>query len=214
MTLIDLLPAEWKAFLELEVDFFRELDEKLIGQEINPEYENIFSCFKISPNKVKVVIVGQDPYPKPDFAMGLAFSVKPNIEKLPFSLRNIKKELECDLQIQLSKSGDLRPWLEDGVLLLNRVLTTRRNESMAHANLGWQDFTDLVIQKLSTKKVVFILWGNYAQELNKYIDPKKLIKGVHPSPLSAHRGFFGSKPFSKANEILREMGLEQINWKI
>lgn len=214
MTLIDLLPAEWKAFLELENDFFKELDEKLIGQEINPEYENIFSCFKLSPNNVKVVIVGQDPYPKPDFAMGLAFSVNPNIEKLPFSLRNIKKELECDLQIQLSKSGDLRPWLEDGVLLLNRVLTTRRHESMAHANLGWQDFTDLVIQKLSTKKVVFILWGNYAQELNKYIDPKKLIKGVHPSPLSAHRGFFGSKPFSKANEMLREMGLEQINWKI
>ena len=114
MTLIDLLPAEWKAFLELKNDFFKELDEKLIGQEINPEYEDIFSCFKLSPNKVKVVIVGQDPYPKPDFAMGLAFSVKPNIEKLPFSLRNIKKELECDLQIQLSKSGDLRPWLEIG----------------------------------------------------------------------------------------------------
>ena len=214
MTLIDLLPAEWKIFLELQDDYFKELDEKLTGQEINPEYENIFSCFKLSPDKVKVVIVGQDPYPNPEFAMGLAFSVNPNIKQLPFSLRNIKKELETDLELELSQTGDLRPWVDDGVLLLNRVLTTKRHESMAHENLGWQEFTDLVIRKLAVKKVVFILWGNYAQELSRYIEPKNLIKGVHPSPLSAHRGFFGSKPFSKANEMLREMDLEQINWKI
>ena len=214
MKLIDLLPVEWKAFLELEEGYFKELDEKLTGQEINPEYEKIFSCFQLSPDNVKVVIVGQDPYPEPKFAMGLAFSVKPEIERLPASLRNIKKELESDLQIELSKTGDLQLWVEAGILLLNRVLTTKRHQSMAHANLGWQAFTDLVIKKLATKKVVFIFWGNYAQELNKYIDPKRLIKGVHPSPLSAHRGFFGSKPFSKANELLGEMGLEQINWKI
>jgi uracil-DNA glycosylase len=214
MNLIDLLPIEWREFLGISNGYFHGI-ESAIGQDsINPEIKNIFKAFQILPSDVKVVIVGQDPYPNSEDAVGLAFSVHANRNVLPASLRNIRKELDSDLNIPFESKGDLTPWVAQGVLLLNRILTTRSGESLAHKGIGWEEFTDLVISKLANRNVIFILWGNSAQSLSKFIPIEKQIVGVHPSPLSASRGFFGSKPFSEVNRKLELFGLTPINWKI
>ncbi|MEN9735299.1 MAG: hypothetical protein RL129_9 [Actinomycetota bacterium] len=214
MKLIEIFPDNWKTYLGISDDYFDSLDSKIAGQQINPKFEHIFNAFNIPPNDIKVVIVGQDPYPDSNDAMGLAFSIPNQNKKIPASLRNIKKELNSDLGVSSSSSGDLTPWREQGILLLNRILTTNTGESLSHANFGWEDFTDLVIDKLCKEPIIFILWGKLAQQLGQNIDDDKKITGVHPSPLSAHRGFFGSKPFSQANEKLKKLGKLPIDWKI
>lgn len=214
MSLDNSFPNDWKNFLDLSSSYFDSIDSKISNQEINPSYENIFNAFSLPPSAVKVVLVGQDPYPDSNDAMGLAFSIPRANNKIPASLRNIKKELESDQGISVSLSGDLTPWKNQGVLLLNRILTTKSGESLAHTNYGWESFTDIVIAALSKKPVVFLLWGKLAQQLGENIEIEKKVIGVHPSPLSAHRGFFGSKPFSQVNEKLIKLGKTPIDWKI
>ena len=185
---------------------------------IYPPRHQVFSAFKLTAYEaVKVVILGQDPYHGPNQANGLSFSVAEGIP-FPPSLRNIFKELMTDIGCPMPVSGDLSSWAQQGVLLLNTTLTVQSGMPMSHADKGWEIFTDLILQQLNKKKspIVFILWGRDAQTKIKLIDQKKhyIIKAPHPSPLSAHRGFFGSKPFSKANEFLVKNGLTPIEWSL
>jgi uracil-DNA glycosylase len=206
---------------EFEKDYFKKLQD-FVAEEyqtnvIYPEFDHIFSALKETPyEKVKVVILGQDPYHEKGQAHGLAFSVMEGT-KLPPSLRNIFKEMKDDLNLEMPSSGCLLPWAKQGVLLLNTVLTVREGKANSHKGKGWEIFTDLVIEELSKRKepIVFILWGNSAISKVKLIkNHHEIITSVHPSPLSANRGFFGSKPFSRTNGILRRLGQEEIDWKI
>jgi uracil-DNA glycosylase len=183
---------------------------------IYPKGSQIFNAFEKTPfDKVKVVILGQDPYHEPGQAHGLCFSVNDGIA-LPPSLQNIYKELQDDLGIPPKASGNLERWAEQGVLLLNATLTVRAHQAGSHQNKGWEEFTDAVIHKIAEEKdhVVFILWGSYAQKKGGFIDPWNhlIIKSAHPSPLSVYRGFFGSRPFSKANDYLVQTGQTPIQW--
>ena len=192
--------------------------EKALKTTIYPNGPFIFNAFSLTPyNKVKVVILGQDPYHNPNQAMGLSFSVPDGI-KPPPSLVNIFKELHKDIGMPIPNSGNLTHWAEQGVLLLNAVLTVRANEPASHAKIGWTKFTDDVIKLLSEKKIglVFILWGNFAQEKIKLIDSSKhkILKAAHPSPFSAYNGFFGSKPFSTTNEYLVKNNQDPIDWAL
>ena len=208
------LPEPWQAALpNLQTkisDVMAGLGESLM----NPAKDLILRAFKIAPSDVKVVIVGQDPYPNPDHACGLAFSVPKGVRKLPPTLINIRKELVSDLDLRISETGDLSAWGERGVMLLNRTLTTVPGESLAHISNGWESVTGEVISFLATKPVVFLLWGKRAGELSPLIPLEQQICGVHPSPLSAYRGFFGSKPFSVINTKLAELGESSIDWTI
>ena len=192
---------------------------KLYDKEIiYPTKNNIFNALKLtSYNDVKVVIVGQDPYHGEGEAHGLSFSVQNGI-KLPPSLKNIYKELENDLGIIPAKSGDLTKWAKQGVLLLNSVLTVKKDIPASHKNIGWEPLTDYIIKKLNNKKepVVFILWGNFAKSKKKFITNKKhlVIESAHPSPFSANYGFFGSRPFSRTNKFLKKNNLQEIDWKL
>jgi len=185
---------------------------------IYPDANDIFNAFHFTPlSKVKVVILGQDPYHNVGQAHGLCFSVKPNVE-IPPSLVNIYKELHDDLGCYIPNNGYLEKWARQGVLLLNTVLTVRAHQANSHQGKGWEQFTDAVIQAVNAQDqpIVFILWGRPAQMKKKMLtNPKHLIlEAPHPSPLSAHRGFFGSKPFSKTNDFLIQNGLEPIDWQI
>ena len=202
------LYADIRAFLKKEYS----------SRTIYPPMDKIFSAFKTTPyNKVKAVIIGQDPYHEPDQAHGLCFSVNDGVP-LPPSLQNIFKELKDDLGIENGKSGCLSKWAKQGVMLLNATLTVRRGQANSHSGCGWQEFTDTVIKKLSERDrpIVFILWGGFARSKKKLIDLKKhyVIESAHPSPLSAYNGFFGSKPFSKTNAILESIGETPIDWKL
>lgn len=220
----DRLPTDWKKVLEdvLAGPEFAEL-EAFVAEErrehtVYPSEEDLFSAFRLTPyEKVKVLLLGQDPYHGAGQAHGLAFSVQPGV-KPPPSLVNIFKELQSDLGVPKPNDGSLVPWAEQGVLLLNAVLTVREGEPNAHEGHGWEHFTDAVIQKVSAKEdpVVFILWGSYAQKKEALIDTSRhvILKAPHPSPLSAKKGFFGSKPFSKTNEILEERGRGAIDWRL
>ena len=186
--------------------------KKIANEDIAPRREEIFRAFDIDLEKVRVVIFGQDPYPTKGNAMGLAFSVPETVTPIPSSLRNIFKELESDLGFEKPVSGDLTAWERSGVLLLNRVLTTRVGETGAHLDLGWQHITNHIARELGARGVIAILWGKSAQELSgNFI---KHISSPHPSPLSAYRGFFGSKPFSRANELLVAQGEDPIDWSL
>ena len=185
---------------------------------VYPPAEDIFNAFHFTPlSKVKVVILGQDPYHNVNQAHGLSFSVKPGVE-IPPSLVNIYKELHDDLGCYIPNHGNLEQWAEQGVLLLNTVLTVQAHHAMSHRGVGWEQFTDAVIKKVNEidRPIVFILWGKPAQEKAKMLNnPKHLIlKAPHPSPLSAYRGFFGSKPFSQTNEFLKTHGETPIDWQI
>jgi uracil-DNA glycosylase len=185
---------------------------------IYPNHKDIFSAFKYAPyDGVKVVILGQDPYHNPGEAHGLSFSVMPGV-KIPPSLQNIFKELKSDLDIDTPSHGCLINWARQGVLLLNTILTVKENQPGSHKNIGWHIFTNKVISVLNNKDtpIVFILWGNCAKQKRILItNPKHLIlESSHPSPFSAHLGFFGSKPFSKTNKFLISHGIEPINWKL
>jgi len=183
-----------------------------------PEYNNIFNALKLTPfSKVKVVILGQDPYHGVGEAHGLSFSVQDGIRKPP-SLKNIFKELKDDLNIDEPESGNLTHWADEGVLLLNSVLTVEKDKAASHKDLGWHLFTDHIIKLLNEKEtpVVFILWGSFARSKKVYITNKKhfIIESTHPSPFSAASGFFGSKPFSKTNNYLINAGMNPINWDL
>jgi uracil-DNA glycosylase len=183
-----------------------------------PPTGDIVKALELTPFKeIKAVILGQDPYHGEGQANGLAFSVRKEI-KIPPSLRNIYKELNSDLGIAIPEHGDLTKWAKEGVLLLNSILTVRPHEPASHRGIGWENYTDEIIQRINDRKenIVFILWGNYAQEKGQYIDRVRhlVIESPHPSPFSARKGFFGSKPFSKCNNYLRENGIEEIDWNI
>ncbi len=192
--------------------------ERSTGATIYPPGKLIFNAFEHTPfNKVKVVILGQDPYHGPKQAMGLSFSVPDGIIPPP-SLINIFKELHKDIGMAIPSTGNLTAWAKQGVLLLNAVLTVRANEPASHSKIGWMNFTDAVIKKISDEKkgIVFLLWGRFAQEKQVLIDETKhaVLKAAHPSPFSADKGFFGCKHFSRTNELLIKQGLEPIDWKL
>lgn len=216
------LEKSWKELLKNEFDkpYFKSLSEFVHNEyKINTVYppaKFIFNALDSLPvDKVKAIIIGQDPYHGEGQAHGLSFSVPDGIS-LPPSLQNIYKELGTDLGKTHSPSGNLEHWVKEGVLLLNATLTVRAHQAGSHQNKGWEQFTDAIIHHLADSKenLVFILWGNYAQRKGAFIDPQKhlVIKSAHPSPLSAHNGFFGSQPFSKTNKYLEAHGLSPINW--
>ena len=198
--------------------FFQKIENEYQNKIIYPKKENIYNALKLTPyENVKVVIVGQDPYHGENEAHGLSFSVQKGI-KLPPSLKNIYKEILNDLNIVEPNCGDLTSWAKEGVLLLNSVLTVEKDKPASHAKIGWNKYTDYIIQKINEKEkpVVFILWGNFAKTKRELItNPKHLvITSAHPSPFSARNGFFGSKPFSKTNEYLKENNIKPINWQL
>ena len=197
---------------------YKTVLEEYNTRTIFPNADELFSAFQLTPlSKVKVVILGQDPYHNDGQAHGLSFSVKPNVA-IPPSLVNIYKELQDDLGCKIPNHGYLKKWAEQGVLLLNTVLTVRAHQAYSHRGIGWEEFTDAVIKTLNEqdRPIVFILWGRPAQNKKKMLTNSKhlILEAAHPSPLSAYRGFFGSKPFSKTNEFLIENGVEPINWQI
>lgn len=219
------LEQSWKSRLlsEFESDRMQSL-RKFLNQEIQsgkkiyPRGEDWFAALNLTSfENVKVVIMGQDPYHGPGQAHGLSFSVKPGIP-LPPSLRNIFKELNSDLGVSIPRQGSLVKWAEQGVLLLNAVLTVEEAKAAAHQGKGWESFTDRIIHLLNEERdnLVFLLWGAYAQKKAAFVDRKRhlVLESVHPSPLSAHRGFFGSKPFSKINAYLRSKNLSEIDWNL
>lgn len=198
--------------------FLNVIKDKYKNSICFPKYEDIFNALKLTPFKdVKVVILGQDPYHGVGEAHGLSFSVKKGV-KIPPSLQNIYKELYDDLGIKVSNTGDLTPWAKEGVLLLNSVLSVEKDKPASHKDLGWEILTDYIIKLLNTKEtpVVFILWGSFARSKKVFItNPKHLvIESTHPSPFSAYNGFFGSRPFSRTNNFLKDNGLKEINFKL
>lgn len=192
--------------------------ERFAGKTIYPPQNEVFSAFALTEfAQVKVVILGQDPYHGPNQAHGLSFSVKPGIAPPP-SLLNMYKELAQDIGFQIPSHGYLVHWAEQGVLMLNTVLTVEQGKAHSHANFGWETFTDKVIAQLNQHRenVVFLLWGSHAQKKGQFIDRKRhcVLTAPHPSPLSAHRGFFGCRHFSKTNDYLRQCGLNEIDWQL
>ena len=217
------LPADWKAILadELKKPYFQQLkrfvDEERSTHTVFPPEEAVFNAFQLTPyDRVKVLLLGQDPYHGDGQAHGLCFSVRPGV-KSPPSLMNTFKELHTDLGCRIPNNGCLTPWAERGVLLLNAVMTVRAHEANSHKDRGWETFTDAVISALSARPrpVVFALWGAYAQKKSKRIDSERhrILTAAHPSPLSVKK-FFGGKPFSAINEALEELGETPIDWQL
>lgn len=218
------IEESWKTVLseEFNSDYFASLKSFLLEEKekyrIYPPGKEIFSAFNHTPfDKVKVVIIGQDPYHGQGQAHGLCFSVPPGIRKPP-SLLNIFKELHNDLGIPIPQGGNLESWAKQGIMLLNATLTVRSGQAGSHQGKGWEQFTDAVIRKLSFERsgLVFLLWGNYAIAKSELIDHGKhhVLTAAHPSPFSAQRGFFGCRHFSRTNEILKECGRSEIDWQI
>ena len=215
---------DWDEILKDEYDksYFKEMTNFLVKEykekTIYPKENEIFKAFRLTPySNVKVVILGQDPYHDVGQAEGLSFSVKEGIKKPP-SLINIYKELFDDLGYNIVENGSLVKWANEGVLLLNAILTVEKDKAASHSKIGWEEFTDEVIKKINEKEtpVVFILWGSFARSKKKYITNKKhlVIESAHPSPLSVYNGFFGSKPFSRTNDYLVKNGIKPIDWNL
>lgn len=219
------LEAKWLSHLKGEFDkpYMRELssflrDQKARGHIIYPHGDHIFAAFNTTPfDTVKVVILGQDPYHGPNQAHGLSFSVPKGVP-IPPSLINIYKELQTDLNCQTPEHGNLTYWAEQGVLLLNSVLTVEHSKAASHQGKGWEEFTDQIVRVLNaqSENLVFLLWGAYAQRKGRVIDRERhlVLEGPHPSPLSAYRGFFGCQHFSMTNEYLQSHGKTEIDWQI
>lgn len=219
-----MITNDWAEKMEGEYKkpYYKRLYETVVREyrtkEIFPASKDIFKAYDLCPyHKLKVVILGQDPYHNTGQAQGLSFSVKKGMA-LPPSLQNIFKELHEDMHCPIPGNGDLSPWAEQGVLLLNTVLTVRAHEAFSHRGIGWEEFTDATIKAIEEKEepVVYILWGSPAQSKRKMIRQKRrlILTAPHPSPLSAYRGFFGSKPFSKCNAYLEKEGLTPIDWSL
>jgi uracil-DNA glycosylase len=220
-----LIEESWKHRLVAEFgkEYFHQLvlhlkTERAAGKTIYPSGSHIFRAFHLTPfSQVKAVVLGQDPYHGPGQAMGLSFSVPEGIP-LPPSLLNIYKELQQDVGLPIPSTGNLIPWAQKGVLMLNAALTVRANEPNSHARIGWHTFTDRVIATLSEQRnhIVFLLWGRFAQEKQALIDATRhqILRAAHPSPFSADKGFFGCRHFSRTNEYLIKMGIDPIDWKV
>jgi uracil-DNA glycosylase len=218
------LPKSWSEAVggEFEKPYFEELERFVDGErarhEVFPPEKDVFNAFELTPlDEANVLLLGQDPYHDDGQAHGLCFSVRPGV-KPPPSLVNMFKELRADLGCRIPNNGYLAPWAEQGVLLLNAVLTVRAHAPNSHKGRGWETFTDAVIRTVSAREspVVFVLWGGYARKKVPLVDASRhvVIQSAHPSPLSARNGFFGSKPFSKVNAALREAGKPEIDWKL
>jgi uracil-DNA glycosylase len=215
----------WQQVLgqEKEAEYFQKAmqfvkEQRARGKTVYPAQQEIFNALKLTPfNQIKVVILGQDPYHGPNQAHGLCFSVRSHVA-MPPSLKNIFQEIYDDLGLPIPSHGCLENWARQGVLLLNAVLTVEAGRAHSHANIGWETFTDRVIQAINDHRegIIFLLWGAQAQRKGRIIDPSKhyVLKAPHPSPLSAHRGFFGCQHFSTTNELLRQMGREPIDWSV
>ncbi len=207
----------WQDWLSQQKPMLEDIEQLIRAQsQVTPELNLVMRAFETDPSKIKVVLIGQDPYPTKGDAIGLAFAMNAG-NKMPRSLVNIVKELESDLDMKVQAEADLSKWAGQGVLLLNRTLTTEIGKAGAQSNLGWDVFTKAALAELAKrKKLVFILWGSPAISLGREVakdgSRHRLVESVHPSPLSAYRGFFGSKPFSKTNVHLVALGLEPIDW--
>jgi len=217
----EIIDADWAAALEPVAgriaamgDFLRE--EVAAGRRYLPAGENVLRAFQQPFARVRVLIMGQDPYPTPGNAVGLSFSVAPTVRRLPPSLINIFGEYAADLGYPTPSTGDLVPWSERGVLLLNRVLTVRPGQPGSHRGIGWEEVTEQAIRALAARQapLVAILWGRDARNLAPLLDGVPLIESAHPSPNSADRGFFGSRPFSRANTLLEQQGADPVDWKL
>jgi len=209
--LFDQLHSDWKLVLSKHKNLIDQIEERLLSIDCAPEFENVFRTLSRSIESSRVVIFGQDPYPSKGHANGLAFSVNKSVSPLPPSLRNIFTELATDVGVE-RLDGDLTDWFNQGVLLVNRVLSTEVGTSLAHSDFGWEEVTQSIAQELGKREVVAILWGKNAGELSSFFPAERRIESVHPSPLSAYRGFFGSKPFSRCNQILLSNNQSVINW--
>jgi uracil-DNA glycosylase len=209
--LFEQLHKDWQEALVEHKDLIQQIESRFGESEVVPPKDLIFRALSQSIASTKVVIFGQDPYPTPGHAHGLAFSVDSTVAPLPASLRNIFKELESDMGIKRG-SGDLTDWSNQGVMLLNRTLTTEPGVSLAHQNFGWELITETVAKVLGERNVVAVLWGSSAIKLKPYFRQDLVVSSVHPSPLSAYRGFFGSQPFSQVNSKLVANGIDAIAW--
>ena len=207
----------WRPALAPVEDQIHELGDFLRTEpDYLPAGGDILRAFQDPFDEVKVLIVGQDPYPTPGHAMGLSFSTRPGVRPLPRSLANIYRELNSDLGLPIPEDGDLSAWSRQGVLLLNRVLTVRPGEPASHRGKGWEQVTEAAIRALVDRRrpLVAILWGRHAQTAGRFLGDTPRIESAHPSPLSASRGFFGSRPFSRANELLVSAGSEEVDWRL
>lgn len=206
----------WQAVLAGQRDLLDRIEAQVLGDaQITPPVGQVMRAFELPIEQVRVLIVGQDPYPTPGHAIGLSFAVAPEVAPLPRSLQNIMRELRDDLGKSVSNGGDIQLWESRGVMLLNRHLSTSSGESAAHFDAGWAQFTDAAIRALNRargNKLVAVLWGNEAISLRTLLPDAQVLTSPHPSPLSARKGFFGSKPFSRANEALRFVGEAEIDW--
>jgi uracil-DNA glycosylase len=215
--LSSLVPDHWKEILQDYNSKIDELGTKLQkkadqGERILPDKKHLFRALELKPEQVKVIIVGQDPYPNISDAIGLSFAVPARKTGLPGSLLNIQKEIMTDIGSTTTADGDLTKWASQGVMLLNRVLTVTAGESGSHSKLGWQEITEKIVAHCANLGAVGLLWGSSARELAHLFSEDCLVQGVHPSPLSAHRGFLGSKPFSRVNQLLENKGKTPIIW--
>ena len=215
--LFSLVPEPWRAVLVPHEELINSIGSQLQiradkGERILPDRKWVFRALEIPPSQVRVVIVGQDPYPNISDAIGLSFSVPPRKSGLPGSLMNIQKEIMTDIGSTTTSDGDLTRWADQGVMLLNRTLTVSAGESASHSSLGWSAVTETVVKHLALQGVIALLWGNSARELATFFSEDHRVEGVHPSPLSAHRGFLGSKPFSQVNQKLLAQNKAPIIW--
>lgn len=215
----DLVPADWATALGSVEPVLHRLATSLAsdldgGVRVLPDPAQILRAFTTPLDRIRVVIVGQDPYPTVGHAVGLSFAVDPRTRPVPRSLANIHRELSSDLGVAVPADGDLSGWEEQGVLLLNRVLTVRAGEPASHRGLGWEEVTDAAIRALVERggPLVAVLWGKDAQRLKPLLGPTPTVESVHPSPLSASRGFFGSRPFSRVNDLLAQQGAQPVDW--
>ena len=230
MSLLDDVAPDWAAALAPVSSLIDELDTRLLSPPsqgagspashsdapVVPERSAVLRAFQEPLAQVRVLVVGQDPYPTPGYAMGLSFSVQPHVRPLPRSLQNIVTELRSDVGVPEPATGDLTPWADQGVLLCNRVLTVRAGEAASHRGLGWEAVTDRAVTALVERggPLVAVLWGRDAQALTPLLGSVPIVASAHPSPLSARRGFFGSRPFSRVNELLVAQGGEPVDWTL
>ncbi len=206
----------WRDLLADQLELLQQIERRVLADPSSiPNPEHILRAFRLPPQDYRVLIVGQDPYPNPEHAIGLSFAVPEGTKPLPPTLSNIFRELRSDLGDQIVKTGDITPWSKRGVMLLNRHLTTQANNTAGHLDLGWAEFTTAAVNSLQQvlgPKLVAILWGQRALELSPVLSQATIISSPHPSPLSSYRGFFGSRPFSRCNKALLELGLSPIDW--